>query len=112
MLNLSPLIGWSGQGSSADNEAASWLSQLCLMRPGGQHKDVCRSGGQGWVSQESTESCVAIWKDGALEGASTKAASELCKCLGINLCGRSLRIKAGGRKRLRFFLLALLSKQV
>ena len=82
------------------------------MRPGGQHKDVCRSGGQGWVSQGSSESCVAFWKDGALEAASTKAASELCKCLGINLCGHSLRIKAGGKKRLRFFLLALLSKQV
>lgn len=41
-------------------EAASQLTQICL--PGGQHKNVCMSGGQGWVPQGVTEDCAESWE--------------------------------------------------
>ena len=69
------------------------------MKTGGQHKDVCRSGGQGFCTQDVTEDCIRFWEGQGIEHASKNTANELCKCEGINLCDHSLRIKIGRKKR-------------
>lgn len=56
--------------------------------------------GQGWVLKDVTEVCSEFWEGGAFEAAHGKAANELCKCQSFNLCGHSLKIKAGGKKRI------------
>lgn len=70
------------------------------MSPGHQHLQVCRSGRQGWVPQDVTEDCIEFWVGGAFEDVYTKAAADLCKFQVINLCGHSLRIKAGEKNDL------------
>ena len=63
------------------------------MKPGGQHKHVC------FCTQYVTEDCIEFWKGQGLEDASIQAAKVLCKCEGINLCGNSLGIKIGRKKK-------------
>ena len=71
------------------------------MKPGSQHKDVCRSGGWGFCTQDVTEDCIEFWEGQGFEDSSKNTANELCKCEGINLYDHSLRIKIGREKRIK-----------
>lgn len=91
MLNLS--LPETGEGNSR-----LLALELCLNGPGGQHRNVCRSGGQGWVPQGVTAGCSEFWEVGAFEATHGKYADQLSKCQGCNLYVHSLRIKDGENK--------------
>ena len=104
VLNWSPLLVWHGQGSFLGHEAASWLTHLRFH----EAWDTSLSAGQGsrgFCTQDVTE------KGQGLEDASITAANVLCTCEEINLCGNSLGIKIGRKKRIQVMDF-LLNKQV
>ena len=99
VLNGSPLLVWCGQASSGPWGCKLINTGLPPMKPGGQHKDVCRSGGWGFCTQDVPEDCIEFWEGQGFEDSSKNTANELCKCEGINLYDHSLRIKIGRKKR-------------